>query len=412
MRQYIFNFAVAKQKSMDYIDYDRIYRTYGELGFPHAERTYFDHIGTEFSYNTIERKLLDIGYLLWRGYDVRADIHHTYSDAHPSVSQNDVRQTIYILLAELWEGRTEYVEQMFRHKSMDALIDELFTAVLRYYHLPTNHYQPHYLKDPLDMTEKELRDCNPWREVADLSAGNDFLLSDKHNLVCSDDKEMIETFNASAKPEHKYHLNIPAYPWYGNPLTAKVIVLSLNPGYDERQSKIAAMYKMLPQGLVEGYAIHLRSMLTFDCYSFLPEDFGPHGVTTRDLANIHQGYYWQDRLTSAFVNEDTGLSFEQINDRFAVIQYVGYSSIKYAPLKRGQLLPSQNYTKQLIQFILHNNPDTVFIVPRAVNSWKSLLGSMWKDNRFFVSNLPRSQWFSAATLGEEAYFKIIEAFKR
>lgn len=262
------------------------------------------------------------------------------------------------------------------------------------------------------MTEKELRDCNPWREVADLSARNDFLLSDKHNLVCSDDKEMIETFNASAKPEHKYHLNIPAYPWYGNPLTAKVIVLSLNPGYDERQSKIAAMYKMLPQGLVEGYAIHLRSMLTFDCYSFLPEDFGPHGVTTRDLANIHQGYYWQDRLTSAFVNEDTGLSFEQINDRFAVIQYVGYSSIKYAPLKRGQLLPSQNYTKQLIQFILHNNPDTVFIVPRAVNSWKSLLGSMWKDNRFFVSNLPRSQWFSAATLGEEAYSKIIEAFKK
>lgn len=287
---------------MDYIDYDRIYRTYGELGFPHAERTYFDHIGTEFSYNTIERKLLDIGYLLWRGYDVRADIHHTYSDAHPSVSQNDVRQTIYILLAELWEGRTEYVEQMFRHKSIDALIDELFTAVLRYYHLPTNHYQPHYLKDPLDMTEKELRDCNPWREVADLSAGNDFLLSDKHNLVCSDDKEMIETFNASAKPEHKYHLNIPAYPWYGNPLTAKVIVLSLNPGYDERQSKIAAMYKMLPQGLVEGYAIHLRSMLTFDCYSFLPEDFGPHGVTTRDLANIHQGYYWQDRLTRSESN--------------------------------------------------------------------------------------------------------------
>lgn len=397
---------------MDNTIYDRIYRTYGELGFPHAERTYFDHIGTEFSYNTNEQKLLDIGYLLWHGYDVRAHIHHTYSDAHQSVSQSDVRQTIYILLAELWGGRPEYVEQMFRYKSMDGLIDELFTAVLRYYHLPINMNQKHYLKDPLDMTETELKYCNPWREVAALSAGNDFLLSDTPNLDCSADKEMIEAFNATAKPEHRYHLNVPGYPWYGNPLTAKVIVLSLNPGYDERQSKIAAMYKMLPQGLVEGYAIHLRSMLTFDCYSFLPEDFGPHGVTTRDLSNIHQGYYWQDRLTSAFVKEDTGLSFEQINDGFAVIQYVGYSSIKYAPLKCRQFLPSQNYTKQLIQFILHNNPDTVFIVPRAINSWKSLLGSMWDDNRFFVSNLPRSQWFSSATLGEEAYSKIIEAFKK
>ena len=395
------------------MDYDKIYKAYGELGFPHAERTYFDHLGTEFSDNTIEQKLLDIGFLLWHGYDVRADILHTYSDAHPSVSQTDVRQTIYILLAELWGGRTEYVEQMFRNKSMDGLIDELFTAVLRYYHLPINSQKPHYLKDPLDMTVTELRECNPWHEVAALSVGNDFLLSDKHNLVCSADKEIIETFNASAKPEHQYHLNVPAYPWYGNPLTAKVIVLSLNPGYDERQSKIATLYKMLPQGFVEGYAIHLRSMLTFECNSFLPEDFGPHGVSTRDLANIHQSYYWLDRLTSAFVDSDTnktGLSFEQINDRFAVVQYVGYSSQKYAPFKRGQLLPSQNYTKQLIQFILHNNPDVVFIVPRAEKSWRSLLGSIWSDDRFFVSNLPRSQWFSAATLGEEAYSKIIKAF--
>lgn len=396
------------------MEYDKIYKAYGELGFPHAERTYFDHLGTEFSYNTIEQKLLDIGFLLWHGYDVRDDIHHTYSDAHLSVSQSHVKQTIYILLAELWGGRPEYVKQMFHNKSMDGLIDELFTAVLRYYHLPINSHKPHYLKDPLDMTETDLRECNPWREVADLYVGNDFLLSDKHNLVCSADKEIIETFNASAKPEHQYHLNVPAYPWYGNPLTAKVIVLSLNPGYNERESKIATLYKMLPQGFVEGYAIHLRSMLTFECNSFLPEDFGPYGVSTRDLANIHQSYYWLDRLTGAFVDSDTnktGLSFEQINDRFAVVQYVGYSSQKYAPFKRGQLLPSQNYTKQLIQFILHNNPKVVFIVPRAEKSWRSLLGTMWSNDRFFVSKLPRSQWFSAATLGEEAYSKIIKAFK-
>ena len=397
---------------MSSIDYDRLYRAYGELRFPHTERTYFDHIGTEFSDNSIRQKLLDIGYLLWHGYDVRSDIHRTYSDAHPSVSQNCVRQTIYILLAELWGGRPEYVEEMFRTKGMDNLIDELFTAILRYYHLPINNNQQHYLKDPIEMTEAELRECNPWREVADLSVGNDFLLSDKHNLVCSDDKEVVESFNATAKPEHRYHLNVPAYPWYGNPLTAKVIVLSLNPGYNERQSKIAALFKMLPQGLVEGYAIHLRSMLTFECNSFLPKIFGSNGVTARDLANIHQSYYWHDRLTKAFVNDNTGLSFEQINDRFAIVQYVGYSSSKYAPFKRGQLLPSQNYTKQLIQYILHNNPDTVFIVPRSEKKWRALLGTLWDDSRFFVSDLPRGQWFSPETLGDDAYAKIIEAFNK
>lgn len=397
---------------MGYIDYERVYCQFGKLEFPRAERTYFDYIGTEFSYNTKEQKLLDIGYLLWNGFDVRSVIHHTYSNAHRSVSMNNVRYTLYILLAELWGGKPEYVEEMLRYKSMDGLIDELFTAILRYYHLPIDRYKPHYLKDPLDMTESELRACNPWQEVAERCVGNSFLLSDKNNLVCTPDKKMIDEFNASAKPEYEYHLNVPAYPWYGNPLTAKVIVLSLNPGYVERESKIASLYKHLPQGMVEGYAQHLRSMLTFECKSFLPDDNGGAGITYRDLANIHQSYYWIDRLTHAFVNNDTNLSFEDVNDRFAVIQYIGYSSKSFKPFKRDQILPSQNYTKQLIQYILHNNPATVFIVPRAEKKWRAFLDNMWDNDRFFISNLPISQRFTAATLGDEAYAKIIEAFKK
>lgn len=294
---------------------------------------------------------------------------------------------------------------------MDGLIDELFKAVLRYYHIPTDHQEPHYLKDPQIMTEIELRDCNPWREVAGLSVGNKFLLADEDNLICADDKEMIESFNAYAKPEYRYHLNLPAYPWYGNPLTAKVIALSLNPACNERQDKIAAIFKLLPSNIVEEFSIHLRSMLTFDCHGFLPNDICHYGISARDLACIHQSYYWPDRLTKAFVNDDTGLSFEQINSRFAIIQYVGYSSQKYVPFKHDGLLPSQQYTRQLIQFILHNS-DTIFIVPRAEQRWRDFLGSMWDDERFFVSSLPISQRFSASTLGEKAYSKIIESFKK
>ena len=397
---------------MDFFDYDRIYHRYGSLGFPHAERTYFDHLGTEFSYNTKEQKLLDIGYLLCNGYDVRADIHNTYSDAHPSVSLHDVRQTIYILLAELWGGRPEYVEQMFRCKSIDGLIDELFTAVLRYYHQPIHWQEPHYLKDPLKMTETELRACNPWHEVAARYDRNSFLLSDKNNLVYTQDKEIIEEFNNSAKPEYKYHLNVPAYPWYGNPLTAKVIALSLNPAYSVRESKIASLYKLLPERIVEGFSNHLRTMLTFDCQSFLPQKNGDKEINSRDLANIIQSYYWIDRLKNAFVNDDTGLTFEDINNKFAIIQYVGYSSIKYKPFSKHRILHSQNYTRQLIQYILHNNRDTVFIVPRAEKSWRTFLDTMWENDRFFVSNAPRSQHFSANVIGQDEYDKIIAAFKK
>ena len=394
---------------MEYIDYDRLYRAYGELGFPHAERVYFDWLAHEFGDISNHQKLLDIGYLLTQGYDIRADIHNTYRN-HPSVSKDNVRHSIYILLAELWGRRTEYIEQMFWNKSLDGLIDELYTAVARYYHKPTDIYQPHYLINPLNMTEEDIRKTNPWRVVANQYKGNGFLYNETEEYICEDDKEMIDTFNRTARTEHKYRLNVPAYPWYGNPLEAKVIVLSLNPGYVERESVIGKILMLLPAGLVEGYAIHLRSMLTFDCHGFLPENIGRPNVTYRDLANLHQSWYWIDRLEKAFVNDETGLTIDNVLDCFAVIEYLGYSSEKYKALKNGALLPSQKYTKQLIQYILYNNPDTIFIVSRNVKTWQNFLGTMWTDDRFIVSKDYLGQRFTKDILGND-YERVIAAFK-
>lgn len=113
-----------------------------------------------------------------------------------------------------------------------------------------------------------------------------FFLSDSHNLVCDADLPMLEKFNSTAKEDYKYILNVPAYPWYGNPLRAKVIVLSLNPGYVERESIIAQVLMNLPERYTEGYAEHLRSMLKFQCSRFLPNDQGCQGMTYRDLPDI------------------------------------------------------------------------------------------------------------------------------
>ena len=41
----------------------------------------------------------------------------------------------------------------------------------------------------------------------------------------------------------KYHLEIPAEPWQGNPLKAKIIILSLNPGWQEKNNKDKSLKK-------------------------------------------------------------------------------------------------------------------------------------------------------------------------
>ncbi|MDE5809846.1 MAG: hypothetical protein K2M25_01555 [Muribaculaceae bacterium] len=263
------------------------------------------------------------------------------------------------------------------------------------------------------MTEKELRCDNPWIDVAKQYEGSEFLYSKSKEFVCDSDKGIIEDFNKSAKKENKYKLNVPAYPWYGNPLKANVIVLSLNPGYIEKESVIAKVIQYIPEEYTKGYTEHLRKILTLDCEEFLPPKLGADNMTYRDLANLHQSWYWEDRLIKAFVNEETGPKFEDVNKKFAVIQYIGYSSEKYATLKKGIKLPSQEFTRQLIEYILKNNPNAIFIVARNKGMWSNFLGSLWGEykERFIESKDYLGQRFTKNILGNDAYEKVINAFK-
>ncbi|MDE7368262.1 MAG: hypothetical protein K2N08_00605, partial [Muribaculaceae bacterium] len=254
---------------------------------------------------------------------------------------------------------------------------------------------------------------NPWLSVVKKYDGSDFLYSNKDIFVCKEDKEIIETFNKEISNDiYKYQLNVPVYPWYGNPLKANVIVLSLNPGYVERESVIAKVIQSIPNEFTKGYTEHLRKMITFDCEEFLPQESDTVKITYRDIANLHQSWYWYDRLTNAFVNKETGLNFEDVNKRFAVIQYIGYSSQKYAPFKKGIRLSSQEYTRLLIEYILKNNHSAVFIVARNVKMWKDFLGSLWNSNRFIESKDYLGQRFTKGILGEDAFNKVITAFKK
>lgn len=283
------------------------------------------------------------------------------------------------------------------------------------------------------MTEIEIKSINPWKEVAKKYTGTSFLYNPREEFVCEADRIMIERFNAQMEadsekyknrnhrkdsvyidPEdYTYNLHVPVYPWYGNPLKANVIVLSLNPGYVEKESLMAKVLQNLPSNITSGYIEHLRKMLTFEVDSFLPESKSQNGLTSRDLANLHQSFYWEDRLTNAFVNKVTNLKFEDINSKFAIIQYIGYSSKKYKSFKKKECLASQQYTKDLIQYILEHNKNAIFIISRQKQNWADFLKSLYEPNkdRFVESKDYLGQRFTEKILGEEQYSKVVEAFK-
>lgn len=265
------------------------------------------------------------------------------------------------------------------------------------------------------MTEVELRDTNPWYNVAQKYKGNTFLISDKETYVCEEDRKIIEEFNEIADEDNKFHLNIPAYPWYGNPLKANVIILSMNPAWNEKQDVISKILLETRASIVEGFAIHLRNILTFDCAGLLPEDLhhGQLRVSYRDIANLHQSWYWQDRLVKAFVKD--GLTIDEILNKCAIIQYIPYSSRKhnksFKPIDNGELF-SQKFTKELIQYILKHHKEVLFIIPRNVNKWLDFLGPLKNEykHRFIQRNNPLRQ--SLTPKDSKDFDRIITEFMR
>ena len=70
---------------------------------------------------------------------------------------------------------------------------------------------------------------NPWLEfVKNL---------DDNNLVLEQEKEIIEKFNNSTNETYKVHTEIMPAPFMGNVLTSPIVLLTLNPGYDEKEEE-------------------------------------------------------------------------------------------------------------------------------------------------------------------------------
>ena len=96
------------------------------------------------------------------------------------------------------------------------------------------------------MTEQEILEKNPWRLCGEkpcnyVNANTTVLFDPNAVWLLKEDLPIIKEFNEKVKDnEYKLHLEIPPEPFVGNPLRAKVIILSLNPGYMDRVNRLVA----------------------------------------------------------------------------------------------------------------------------------------------------------------------------
>lgn len=233
--------------------------------------------------------------------------------------------------------------------------------------------------------DEEVKLYNPWGKLAkEYSHSKDCLFGENNKYYCVKDEAAIQEFNDKwGKDKFGYDTTeklittIPAEPWGGNPLKAKLIILSLNPGYvPEVNGKLAQLLQS--NEIVRNKIIdYKKKTLELEAESFLPEEDYGEPISCRDAVNMLGDWYWYKKLKplQKDVKEKYDLDEDDFYKQIALVEYHGYSSITSEhdfPLN-NKYLESQEFIKRMVSYLAEVKK-TRFLIMRSVGKWKKLLG--------------------------------------
>lgn len=274
-------------------------------------------------------------------------------------------------------------------------------------------------------TDNEIRELNPWK--GSFVKPNPSALYDsdaKWLLEC--DAEIINEYNEKNRgTDYEFKLGMRPEQFNGNPLTAKVVILSLNPGYVYRVNNLYARLLQNVQPIAEAVKQHKDKQLNLTATSFFcPRNHNNKNgmLSYRDAHCALDDWYWYDIFNK--FREDAGLPDEDntndvIFDNVALVQYVGYLSKSWKALSR--ILPSQEFTRTLIHYLALRKKDVLFVVSRSKKEWKELIGDkIWNmlksenrlvlratfENKKGITQTIRTQYFTPTSFEGDG-FKLI-----
>lgn len=243
-------------------------------------------------------------------------------------------------------------------------------------------------------TKETLLKENPWRVLAEKIEKNGYMRLEKLNAY-ADDIPFIEEFNERTKnePEYQLHTEILPYPFIGDVLGARVVLLMSNPGY-KVSSNIEAHEKMSDEEKRFVIRAQTQAMLLEDRAIFYS---GPEYKPF----NEEQDWYWAKKtriIREAVPGAET---------KIAAVQLMAYHSRKYKPFpaKMG-LLPSQEYTKRLVKYLIDKN--VIFVYARSKAQWLDFVPELENATCVELSSI-RNACLSEKNCKDGGFKKIVDA---
>lgn len=279
-------------------------------------------------------------------------------------------------------------------------------------------------------TDDEIRALNPWKGSF-VNPNHSALYDDDAQWLLECDAEIINEYNEKNRGmDFEFKLGMRPEQFNGNPLTSKVVILSLNPGYVYRVNNLYARLLQNVQPIEEAVIKHKDEQLNLTAKSFFcPRNHNnTNGMLSyRDAHCALDDWYWYDIFTK--FREDAGLPDEDntndvIFDNVALVQYVGYLSKSWKALPR--ILPSQEFTRTLIHYLALRKKDVLFVVSRSKKEWKELIGDeIWDmlksenrlvlratfENKKGITQTIRTQYFTPTSFEGDGFERIIEKLR-
>lgn len=206
-------------------------------------------------------------------------------------------------------------------------------------------------------------------------------------FLLSEDIPTIAKFNEKQENSpFKIQTQLFPEPYVGNPETAEIILLSLNPGYSDQDDDFHRNNQNFREIIFENLNHTSKE------YPFFP--FNP------SIKDSPVAKYWKKRLRELIDQSNEKI----LSNKICCIEYFPYHSKKYRQLKIDPI--SSNYNKQLIENCIQRR--ALIIIMRAKRKWLKLVPKLNDYSNCFTVHSFANPAITKNNLGEKVFAEILK----
>lgn len=224
---------------------------------------------------------------------------------------------------------------------------------------------------------------NPWAEFK----------KDNEEYILPEDKPIINEFNRIINnDELKIHTDIYPFPYVGNVLEAPIVLLMLNPGFDEKEIEFYNKFKETFQNQL----LHKYDLMEYPYYPLNP-------IIKKDDSD-----YWPKRFRQITEHTHT----HKLSRYICNIQFFSYSSKKmnwdyYKKILKGKFLLSQEYNFFLVKQAIKRDAIIIFLRRGGQSRWHNAIEELKTYENQYVAKAPFGAYLTEGNFSKELINRIV-----